>query len=314
MLGHDAFKDSFCYWLETKTRELGSISGGSASKFGIYWSQEDNNWRYNKIYENADDAREKLTNGIATLVEAAQEKQSDELDAIGRKLLGKQSYSMRIKPLSLYFPNEILPISSLNHLKFFLSLFEQASQGEATAHNRQLLQWMQAQPEFKDFDSYGLMRFLYDAFPASKGKKDESLEGHTMKKFPLNQILYGPPGTGKTYSTIQRAVQIIEGDKSDHPAYKARFDELSDEGRIAFVTFHQSFSYEDFVEGIRPSLEGDGTARYELRDGILKEMALRALSNCLKVARGDEATFEGMGCAVRRENETPISAGLWLAD
>ncbi|HEY0075269.1 MAG TPA: AAA family ATPase [Abditibacteriaceae bacterium] len=109
---------------------------------------------------------------------------------------------------------------------------------------------------------------------------------------PLNQILYGPPGTGKTFSTIQRAVQIIEPDFAGD--FKVRFDELMDEGRIAFVTFHQSFSYEDFIEGIRPSLEGDGTARYELRDGVLKEIALHALSDCLETARPGESTFDDL--------------------
>ena len=83
---------------------------------------------------------------------------------------------------------------------------------------------------------------------------------------PLNQILYGPPGTGKTYSTIDTALEIIDPEfLAIHPkipdadwstqrarreALKQRFDETTAKGRIRFVTFHQSFSYEDFVEGI----------------------------------------------------------------
>jgi hypothetical protein len=102
----------------------------------------------------------------------------------------------------------------------------------------------------------------------------------------LNTILYGPPGTGKTYASIERAVEIIEGRNfADHAEAKARFDTLRREGRIAFVTFHQSLAYEDFIEGIRPVLTGKGAARYECHDGILKQIALRALEASLEAPR-----------------------------
>ena len=73
---------------------------------------------------------------------------------------------------------------------------------------------------------------------------------------PLNLILYGPPGTGKTYATVHRALQVLDpnfavSNKGDRAALKARFDELVGNGSIQLVTFHQSFSYEDFVEGLR---------------------------------------------------------------
>jgi 5-methylcytosine-specific restriction protein B len=98
--------------------------------------------------------------------------------------------------------------------------------------------------------------------------------------FPLNQILYGPPGTGKTYNTMETAVEIIDGDPPATPReIKMRFDQLVDHGRIGFVTFHQSYSYEDFVEGIRPVMDGEngnGAPRYECRDGIFKQLCRTA--------------------------------------
>lgn len=102
-------------------------------------------------------------------------------------------------------------------------------------------------------------------------------------EYPLNQILYGPPGTGKTYSTIFHAVaiiekkKIIEVKKEDSKDIKRRFDQYKNSGRIAMVTFHQSFSYEDFVEGIKPVMNRDNDEQsevgYQVEDGIFKIMA-----------------------------------------
>ena len=95
----------------------------------------------------------------------------------------------------------------------------------------------------------------------------------------LNQILYGPPGTGKTYSVIREAARIVSGE-----ATKLRYDEAVQQGRIRLATFHQSFSYEDFIEGIRPVMNESGNASFEVRDGVFKEIALEALGACLEPA------------------------------
>ena len=77
---------------------------------------------------------------------------------------------------------------------------------------------------------------------------------------PLNLILYGPPGTGKTYRLQQTYI----------PRYADKDGE-----RFEFITFHQSYAYEDFVEGIRPSAV-DGRVTYEVRPGVLRRLCERA--------------------------------------
>ena len=99
------------------------------------------------------------------------------------------------------------------------------------------------------------------------------------KRAPLNTILYGPPGTGKTYATASRCVEICDGKTpQDDEELRARYGELMDEGRIEFVTFHQSYGYEEFVEGIRPvaSAEDGAAMRLSVEPGVVKRIAERA--------------------------------------
>ncbi len=97
---------------------------------------------------------------------------------------------------------------------------------------------------------------------------------------PHNVILYGPPGTGKTWVTKHRALEICGVETATDKEALQEYRRLSQAGRIRFVTFHQSFSYEDFVEGIRPEVAEDtGTIRYEPRDGVFKEICAVAASS-----------------------------------
>lgn len=104
-----------------------------------------------------------------------------------------------------------------------------------------------------------------------------------MSSTILNQILYGPPGTGKTYNTINKALEILgySIEERSRRDLKQLFDAKVKTGQIAFTTFHQSMSYEDFMEGIKPippKQEG-GLISYKVIDGIFKTIAINAKKN-----------------------------------
>lgn len=109
----------------------------------------------------------------------------------------------------------------------------------------------------------------------------EEVAAMNSSSTPKNVILYGPPGTGKTYTTIDMAVSIADGASSNkHEINKAKFDVLRKEGRIEFVTFHQNYSYEDFMVGLKPDVENE-QLRFRSHRGIFYEVAQRARDNYL---------------------------------
>ncbi len=124
-----------------------------------------------------------------------------------------------------------------------------------------------------------------DIFITERVQSEES----NMKIIPLNQILYGPPGTGKTYRTIDKALEIISKEEKiqipsedDRINRKKLFDEYVKNGQIVFTTFHQSYGYEEFVEGIKPIIDNDENSqevKYDIKDGIFKELCEKALEN-----------------------------------
>ncbi|MEM9884891.1 MAG: AAA family ATPase [Bacteroidota bacterium] len=146
---------------------------------------------------------------------------------------------------------------------------------------------------FKDFyaglpkTNYQATQAQYDAILELISGLDEMQEPQENYEYrprlqqPLNQILYGPPGTGKTYQTINYALSILEHRTlselalEDRITLRERFEYYLESGAVGFVSFHQSFSYEDFVEGIKPQLE-EGQVVYRIEDGIFKRLVKEA--------------------------------------
>ena len=139
---------------------------------------------------------------------------------------------------------------------------------------------------FRNADAYKVSFDLIDGWTGNDSvgaqPDPDSLAKESEMSFPLNTILFGPPGTGKTWEAVSHAVAIMDGkapeglaQAKDRRAVKARFTELREEERVEFVTFHQNYAYEDFMEGIGPVLDQDDL-RYEIRHGVFKRISAHA--------------------------------------
>lgn len=119
----------------------------------------------------------------------------------------------------------------------------------------------------------------------TEGGKKQAMETieplYKLLRHKKNIILQGAPGTGKTYATASIAVRMCNKDFNDfanHDKVMAEYERLREEGQIAFCTFHQSMDYEDFVEGLKPEVKGEGV-EYKVENGIFKTICEKARNN-----------------------------------
>ena len=160
----------------------------------------------------------------------------------------------------------------------------------------------------KTFGNYIYTTNEYIKFKNGKGDimpTENNGQEKDKVNFPLNQILYGPPGTGKTYTTIAKAIEIIRGkkvgeeeinDEEKRKALKKQFDEYVQRGWIKFVTFHQSYGYEEFVEGIKPVFDEEGQDKgleYKIENGIFKDICKNAIFNIGDTIGGYTISYAG---------------------
>ena len=155
------------------------------------------------------------------------------------------------------------------------------------------------------------------------GDEKETMGKASKKEFDKNVIFYGPPGTGKTYTTAKRAVEICktesEKELTDYTEIMKKYNELKEKNRIEFITFHQSYGYEEFIEGIKPIIsneddESEGESennqesktnikiendiKYDIVDGIFKKFCDNARKAIIETNNNDN-------------NDIPLEAIVW---
>jgi hypothetical protein len=217
---------------------------------------------------------------------------------------------------ALVAPGEVLPIRSspTDHALRFLTggggfasaPLSRAELDRVNAMAREIMRVMDEDWGWHPRDMWDVQGFIWVTCRErldhpSNANEIEKIEKEAVMQ-PTNLILYGPPGTGKTYRTAQEAVRLCgEAVPEDRDALMQRYEELSKEGRIRFVTFHQSFSYEEFVEGLRPETapndeqEGPvGGFRLDPVPGIFRELCAVA-EEARKRPKANQTGFDFTG-------------------
>jgi 5-methylcytosine-specific restriction endonuclease McrBC GTP-binding regulatory subunit McrB len=109
-----------------------------------------------------------------------------------------------------------------------------------------------------------------------------------MTKHPLNCILYGPPGTGKTHYTVLKAAEIIENRTIDSYDEALKIFKANLHNQIEFITFHQNYSYEDFIQGLRPDTDNNASLVFDKKDGVFLKIATDALFEYYKGIKSNQ--------------------------
>lgn len=284
-------EDSFCYWLESKTQDLGSIWGGSAYKFGIYkrnnTDSEDSRSGYStdgeyawvsKYGNNVQEVFEEVRSLIVSVIELVQSNELQEIDSID---LGD---ALKWKIAFQYSDFQVINIFKTEAIRN-VGKTEGLADADSCPISKIHRFLINKKPEGVDYFDY--TKELWENYNGLIERENPKTEKKLVMN-SLNQILFGPPGTGKTFYTVNKSLQIVDPEfyeehKYDREALTKRYRELlitdwaeSKKRRIAFTTFHQSFTYEDFVEGIKPDVNTEGELSYKIEDGIFKRICRKA--------------------------------------
>lgn len=157
-LGTEDTRESYSYALEWGTPDLGSIRGGSSLKHVIFRRRKDGEWHYPVGYSNVDEAWTALRDGYRRLLDYAAEGRWAEVSSL-TALQG--ATVVTLKTLSLYFPTDVLPVHSQEHLKYFAGALGLPVQSDAVLLNRSILEHLKGLPGIAGLSGQEMASLLY---------------------------------------------------------------------------------------------------------------------------------------------------------
>ena len=275
IIGKGQQNKSLCYALEKgkyKNLFLG-ISGGSASKFGIYWNKKTNKYKdqANNEISELDQRFSKLKSDLYEIIKEGIrfnfENPIFDMKRSTNEFIGRSA--MVTKLLCIYSEGDPFFGVNINSQKEFWNHFvSQTNQGGPYLQNHKIIELVsKTYPELEP-SKLGTMLFEYSKLFMENKEDNSTMDSSNNFRHQLTQsllkspnlILRGAPGTGKTRLAKDIAKELTNGNKD----------------QIGFVQFHPSYDYTDFVEGLRPVSNGDGTIEFKLEDGIFKKFCQKA--------------------------------------
>lgn len=157
-LGQQAEGGTVCWWMEWKSKPIASMSGGAAGKHLIFLRKKDQTWRYPAEYSSVEEAWSAVRSGFVEAFELASDGKFDEVDDI-HAIRGAQA--LRTKLLFVYFPDQLLPVTSKAHIDHFLERLGQPATWSVVRANRQLLAALRTVPALSELTTLQLGFFLY---------------------------------------------------------------------------------------------------------------------------------------------------------